>query len=121
MWSKNLNFKFQIILIDYSLGLIDYLGILLCYKEGSKGFILMELLIRGVFLSRNVSFYEDSFPFIITSGSDKSITSKFLYYIMLFLDTLDDNPQASHKSIPNILASHYESPKSTSHFPRHTP
>ncbi|WVZ19287.1 hypothetical protein V8G54_006609 [Vigna mungo] len=51
-------------------------AIFIGYKEGTKGYLLYDIQSRQIFVSRNVVFCENSFPF--KSGNESDITSPAL-------------------------------------------
>jgi hypothetical protein len=72
-------------------------AIFLGFKDGTKGYILYELSLRDIFVSRNVIFYETYFPFQNSKpGHNVSDISKPLSSNHV----LDDHVSHTHNSIP---------------------
>ncbi|XP_072087345.1 retrovirus-related Pol polyprotein from transposon RE1 [Arachis hypogaea] len=76
------------------------------FKEGTKGYLLIDLKTREIFTSRDVSFYEDHFPYLSThpdqsthtASSIQFKTDPFAYDIILQPHTTHTNHQASPAS-----------------------
>lgn len=69
-------------------------SVFLGYREGTKGYILYDILSNAFFLSRNVIFYESQFPFsspLTSSSNSSSHQTSF--------DSYDLTPLAEYDSI----------------------
>ncbi|KAI5403186.1 hypothetical protein KIW84_050678 [Lathyrus oleraceus] len=87
-------------------------GVFLGYKANIKGFLVMNLQSIEISLSRDVSFYEDSFPFITNNDNKSLALTQILDYSLPFLDTPNDNIEMNSQSPVSIIPTNSSHPTS---------
>ena len=81
----------------------SYKYVHLAYKHGAKGYLLFDLTIREIFLSRDVVFFEHIFPFLKPTLDFTCSPHTISYPTKPFLSFLEDHLYTAHVS-PNLLA-----------------
>jgi len=64
------------------------------FKPGMKGYVLLDIKSREIFISRNVMFYENIFPCNVSNSSEHDQNVEFL------------EPNSLHNDVPNNYVSH---------------
>jgi len=65
------------------------------FKKGKKGYILLNIQSREIFVSRNVAFYEHVFPYQRVQDTSNETNSPDIYDQILFVE---DQPVLSQSS-----------------------
>lgn len=74
--------------------------VFLGYPFGVKGYKLLDLATKKIFISRDVLFHETVFPFISSSYSSSSHSTITLHHLFPFVATLADSLLPFSSSIP---------------------
>ncbi|KAI5415180.1 hypothetical protein KIW84_040580 [Lathyrus oleraceus] len=89
-------------------------AIFLGYREGTKGYILYDINNHTFFISRNMVFYEDTFPFKIKSVPSDTVLSELVPPTISHIQNLDDPHPVMHIDQPSTTDISFSSDVSTS-------
>jgi hypothetical protein len=76
------------------------------YKQGVKGIILFDLSNREIFLSRNIKFYENVFPFIDKQEKNAGMSNTLQDEVLTgfrsqYLEETEEGDRAEDHDIPD--------------------